>query len=77
MVAVPIEVTVVRLYRKSPGSPHLRKRAAAELAALLAGGWRETQRTTGSDHVVLRLERPRPAELSIRATQGGPGRSGR
>ena len=73
-MAVPIEVTVVRLYCKSPGSPHLRKGAAAELATLLAAGWRETQRTAGSDHVVLRLERPRPAQPSIRTAPGPSGR---
>lgn len=77
MVAVPTEVTVVRLYCKSPGSPHLLKRAAAELATLLAAGWRETQRTNGSDHVKLRLERPRPAQPSMRSMQGGHDRSGR
>jgi len=74
VAAVPIEVTVVRLYCKSPGSRHLRKSAAAELATLLAAGWRETQRTTGPDHVVLRMERPRPAQPSIRLAQGAPGR---
>jgi hypothetical protein len=75
-VTVPIEVTSVRLYCKSPGSQHLRKSAAGELATLLAAGWRETQRAIGSDHVVLRLERPRPTQPSIR-TVGGPGRPGR
>jgi len=40
-VAVPIEVTVVRLYYKSPGSQHLRKNAAAELATLVAAGWQD------------------------------------
>ena len=60
MAAAPVEVTVVRLYCKSPGSPQLRKSAAAELAHLLAAGWQEKNRKTGSDHVVLRLERPRP-----------------
>ena len=60
MVAVPIDVTVVRLYYKSPGSQQLRKNAAAELATLLAAGWQEKTRKVGPDHVVLRLERPRP-----------------
>jgi hypothetical protein len=71
-MAVPIEVTVVRLYCKSPGSQHLRKSAAAELETMLAAGWRETQRAAGADHVVVRLERPRPAQPTMR-TMGGPG----
>jgi len=73
-MAVPIEVTVVRLYCKSPGSRHLRKSSAAELATLEAAGWRETQRTSGSDHIVLRMERPRPAQPALRAVQGGTAR---
>lgn len=77
MSAVPIEVTAVRLYCKSPGSQTLRKSSAAELAALLAAGWRETQRTVGADHVVARMERPRPAIQSMRTVQGGAGRPGR
>ncbi len=75
-MAVPIEVTVVRLYCKSPGSQHLRKSAAAELATMLAAGWRETQRANGVDHVVVRLERPRPVQPSMR-TMGGAARPGR
>jgi len=39
VVRVPVEVTVVRLYTKSPGSHQLRKNAAAELAQMLAAGW--------------------------------------
>jgi hypothetical protein len=77
VVAVPIEVTVVRLYTKSPGSQHLRKSSAGELATLLAAGWQEKQRKAGPDHVVLRLERPRPVQPTMRAVQGGPGRPGR
>ena len=72
-MAAPIEVTVVRLYCKSPGSRSLRKSAAAELATLLAAGWQEKDRKAGSDHVVPRLERPRPATLSLPQTPG-PGR---
>ena len=74
MVAVPIEVTVVRLYYKSPGSQQLRKNAAAELATLLAAGWQEKTRKAGSDHVVLRLERPRPNERLMPSGPGTPGR---
>ena len=65
MAGVPIEVTVVRLYTKSPGSHQLRKNAAAELAQLLAAGWQEKNRKAGADHVVVRLERPRPAKPSM------------
>lgn len=73
MVGASVEVTVVRLYCKSPGSQQLRKNAAAELATLLAAGWQEKGRKTGADHVVLRLERQQPAKLSL--PQGpGPGR---
>jgi hypothetical protein len=73
VVGVPVEVTVVRLYTKSPGSHHLRKNAAAELAQLLAAGWQEKDRKAGADHVVVRLERPRPAKQSM-PTVSGPGR---
>lgn len=73
MVGVPVEVTVVRLYTKSPGSHHLRKGAAAELAQLLAAGWQEKDRRAGADHIVLRLERPRPVKPSMPAISG-PGR---
>lgn|GEM_PF-4996943 len=72
-MGVPVEVNVVRLYTKSPGSQHLRKNAAAELAHLLAAGWQEKERRTGADHVVLRLERPRPAQPSL-PSAAGPGR---
>ena len=74
MVAVPIEVTVVRLYYKSPGSQQLRKNAAAELATLLAAGWQEKTRKAGSDHVVLRLERPRPMGRLMPSGPGTPSR---
>ena len=73
MVSVPVEVTVVRLYTKSPGSRQLRKNAAAELAQLLAAGWQEKGRKDGADHVVLRLERPSPAKPSLPQAPG-PGR---
>lgn len=73
----PVDVTAVRLYCKSPGSPQLRKRAAAELAALEAAGWVETRRTTGPDHVVVRMERPRPTTQALRAPQGGLARGRR
>jgi len=75
-VGAPIEVTVVRLYCKSPGSQQLRKGAAAELAYLLAAGWQEKDRKAAADHLVLRLERPRPAKLSLPSTPG-PGRARR
>jgi len=72
-VSVPIEVTVVRLYTKTPGSEQLRKNAAAELATLLAAGWHEKQRKTAPDHLVIRLERPRPALVPMPVTaHGGP-----
>jgi hypothetical protein len=72
-VNVPVEVTVVRLYTKSAGSQALRKGAAAELAHLLAAGWQEKDRKTGADHVVVRMERPRPAKPSMPSVPG-PGR---
>lgn len=74
MVNAPTEVTVVRLYCKSPGSQQLRKNAAAELATMLAAGWHEKQRKVEADHLVVRLERPRPIQPSM---QGVPGASGR
>jgi hypothetical protein len=73
VVGVPIEVTVVRLYTKSPGSHNLRKSAAAELAQLLAAGWQEKDRRAGADHIVLRMERPRPVKPSMPSVPG-PGR---
>jgi len=73
VVSVPVEVTVVRLYTKSPGSGQLRKNAAAELAQLLAAGWEEKGRKSGADHVVLRLERASRAKPSLPA-MSGPGR---
>ncbi len=72
-----IEVTVVRLYCKSPGSQHLRKSAAAELATLLAAGWQEKGRKSGGDHLVVRLERPRPATPSFPTPSGAGRRIGR
>ena len=73
MVVAPVEVTVVRLYTKSPGSHHLRKNAAAELAQLLAAGWQEKDRKAGVDHVVVRLERTRQAQPNLPHISG-PGR---
>jgi hypothetical protein len=73
VVSGPVEVTVVRLYTKSPGSHQLRKNAAAELAQLLAAGWEEKGRKAGSDHVVLRLERPSQPKPSLPQVSG-PGR---
>jgi hypothetical protein len=73
-MAVPTEVTVVRLYFKSPGSHQLRKNAAAELANLMAHGWQEKHRKAASDHVVLRLERPRPAQPMMPTSPGGAAR---
>lgn len=78
MVGVSVEVTVVRLYTKSPGSHTLRKNAAAELGQLLAAGWQEKERKAAADHVVVRLERPRqtrPSMPSVSGTgRGGPRR---
>jgi len=73
VVDVPVEVTAVRLYTKSPGSHQLRKNAAAELAQLLAAGWLEKDRRAGADHVVVRLERPRQAKPFL-PNVPGPGR---
>ena len=71
MISVPTEVTVLRLYYKSPGSQTLRKGAAAELAHLVDAGWQEKDRKPGADHVVVRLERPRPARLTLPTAPGG------
>ena len=76
-VSRPVDVTTVRLYCKSPGSSQLRKRAAAELATMEAAGWVETHRTMGSDHVVVRMERPHAVRQELRAPQGGAARSRR
>jgi len=73
VVGVPVEVTVVRLYTKSPGSHQLRKGAAAELGRLEAAGWQEKDRKAGADHIVVRLERPRPAKPTL-PSAAGPGR---
>jgi hypothetical protein len=75
-MTTPTDVMVVRLYWKSPGSGHLRKSSAAELATLEAAGWQEKQRTSGSDHIVVRMERPRPARVSLGGAQGGQGGAG-
>jgi hypothetical protein len=69
-----VEVTAVRLYTKSPGSGQLRKNSAAELAQLLAAGWQEKDRRAGPDHIVLRLERPRPVKAVLPSAPGA-GRS--
>ena len=74
MVGVPVDVTVVRLYTKSPGSRSLRKNAAAELGQLLAAGWQEKERKAGADHVIVRLERPRQVRPTLPSTSGGAGR---
>ena len=55
MVNAPNEVTVVRLYCKSPGSQQLRKNAAAELATLLAAGWQEKQRKVLRNRIPILL----------------------
>lgn len=67
----PVDVTAVRLYCKSPGSSHLRRGAAAELATLEAAGWVETHRTIGPEYVVVRMERPQVIRQELRAPQGG------
>jgi alkanesulfonate monooxygenase SsuD/methylene tetrahydromethanopterin reductase-like flavin-dependent oxidoreductase (luciferase family) len=69
-LSVPVEVTVLRLHTKSPGSHHLRKTAAAELTQLLTAGWQEKERRVDTDHVVVRLERPRPARPSLPPVSG-------
>jgi hypothetical protein len=73
----PVDVTAVRLYCKSPGSTQLRKGAVAELATLEGAGWVETHRSVGSDHVIVRMERPRAIRQELRAPQGGLARSRR
>ena len=73
MLSVPVEVISVRLYTKSPGSHQLRKTAAAELGQLLTAGWQEKERRLDADHIVVRLERPRPAKPSLGPVPG-PGR---
>jgi len=71
-----MEVMAVRLYWKNPGSHQLRKSSAAELATLEAAGWQEKNRTSGADHVVVRMERPRRIQPSLH-TGGGANGSGR
>jgi hypothetical protein len=75
-MSVRTEVTVVRLYYKSPLSQTLRKSAAAELAHLVAAGWQEKNRKPGVDHVVVRLERPVLAQPSLPTASGGGGGGG-
>ena len=58
-----IEITTLRLYRKSPNSARLRKNSEASLRHLLSSGWREIQRNEGPEQVVVRLERPLSPEL--------------
>lgn len=65
-----IEITTLRLWRKSPGSARLRKNSAASLNHLLASGWRETQRNEGPEEVVVRLERPTNAEPFVNPHKG-------
>ena len=76
-MATSMDVMAVRLYWKSPGSHALRKSSAAELATLEAAGWTEKHRTSNSDHFVVRMERPRTAQRSLRTEQGGQGGGGR
>jgi hypothetical protein len=76
-MATPIDVMAVRLYWKSPGSRQLRKSSAAELATLEAAGWQEKNRTSGADHIVVRMERPRRTQISLPTTHGGQGGTGR
>lgn len=77
-MATSMEVIAVRLYWKNPGSRHLRKSSAAELATLEAAGWQEKNRTSGSaDHIVVRMERPRRTQGSLQSGQGGHGGGGR
>ena len=72
-MTVANEVTVVRLYYKSPGTHTLRKSAAAELATLVAAGWQEKDRRSAVDHAVVRLERPRPPQVTMPTSPGGGG----
>ena len=71
-MGVPVEVTVVRLYTKSPGSHQLRKNAAARQKHLLANGWRETERTQNADYIQVRFERTGHAPMKARLPKKGP-----
>jgi hypothetical protein len=71
MIPARNEVTTVRLYSRTPGSQQLRKSAAGELRHMLAAGWQETGRTVHADHVLVRMERPRPKEQRISGIRPG------
>lgn len=75
MVGASVDVTVLRLYTKSPGSHSLRKNAAAELGVMLAAGWQEKERKVAADHVVVRLERPHQTRPTLPSAPGA-GRGG-
>jgi hypothetical protein len=72
-MVMPMDVMVVRLYCKSPGTHALRKSSAAELATLEAAGWQEKHRTSNSDHIDVRMERPRRTQPSMPSSPGGQG----
>jgi hypothetical protein len=60
------EVLHERFYIRVPGTDRLRKTAAARLKHLVANGWRETDRHTNPDHVMMRFERTGHAPMRAR-----------
>lgn len=81
------EVRHERLYVKVPGGEKIRKTAQGRLKALIAEGWRETERKQETEYIQVRLERSghRPPMMLIpapvpqqgrtrRDSFGGPGR---
>jgi hypothetical protein len=66
------EVMHERLYVRVPGTDKLRKTASNRLKHLLANGWRETDRITTPDHLMVRLERTGHPPLKARLPKKGP-----
>ena len=61
-----------RLYLRVPGTDKLRRTASSRLKHLLANGWRETDRISTPDHVMVRFERTGHAPLKARLPKASP-----
>jgi hypothetical protein len=66
------EITHERLYVRVPGTEKLRKTAAMRLKHLLAAGWRELDRETHPDHIMVKFERTGHAPMRARLPRKGP-----